>query len=273
MLGDLTNESISNMKTVILCGGMGTRLAEETGVRPKPMVDIGPHPILWHIMRGYAHHGFKEFVLALGYKGDYIKRYFLNYHLWNSDFSVDLSTGQTNVQKAAPYDWRIHLIDTGERTMTGGRVLRLRDELAKEDEFMVTYGDGVANVDITKLLAFHRAHGKMATVTAVRPTARFGGLEIDGNRVVAFREKPQLGEGWINGGFFVFNRKVLDYIENDETILEREPLEAITKEGELMTYLHDGFWQCMDTIREKTLLEQLWASGKAPWMTWAKEER
>jgi glucose-1-phosphate cytidylyltransferase len=256
------------MKTVILCGGMGTRLSEETVVRPKPMVEIGPHPILWHIMKGYAHHGFGEFVLALGYKGDYIKRYFLHYHLWNSDFCIDLSTGRTEVRKAAPYDWRVHLIDTGERTMTGGRLRRLRDFLGNEPEFLLTYGDGVANVDVKKLVEFHRSHGKIATVTAVRPTARFGGLELDGDRVVSFVEKPQLSEGWINGGFFVFKREVFDYIDDDATILEREPMEALTRDGQLMTFRHDGFWQCMDTVREKALLEQLWATGEAPWRVW-----
>lgn len=256
------------MKTVILCGGMGTRLSEETVVRPKPMVEIGPHPILWHIMKGYAHHGFGEFVLALGYKGDFIKRYFLHYHLWNSDFCIDLSTGRTEVRKPAPYDWRVHLIDTGERTMTGGRLRRLRDFLGNEPEFLLTYGDGVANVDVKQLVAFHRSHGKIATVTAVRPTARFGGLELDGDRVVSFVEKPQLSEGWINGGFFVFNREVFDYIDDDSTVLEREPMEALTRDGQLMTFRHDGFWQCMDTVREKALLEQLWATGEAPWCVW-----
>ena len=271
MLLDRFSESTANMKTVILCGGMGTRLAEETVIRPKPMVEIGPHPILWHIMKGYAHHGFDEFVLALGYKGDYIKRYFLHYHLWNSDFSVDLATGRTDVSRPAPYDWRVHLVDTGEQTMTGGRLLRLRDFMSAEREFMLTYGDGVANVDVKRLLEFHRAHGKLATVTAVRPTARFGGLELDGDRVLAFREKAQLSEGWINGGFFVFNHEVFDYIDGDATILEREPMEKLTRDGQLMTFRHHGFWQCMDTVREKALLEELWAQGTAPWCVWGKD--
>jgi glucose-1-phosphate cytidylyltransferase len=241
-------------------------------VRPKPMVDIGPYPILWHIMRGYAHHGFKEFVLALGYKGDYIKRYFVQYHLWNSDFCIDLASGLTEIRKAAPYDWKVHLIDTGEHTMTGGRLLRLRDSLAGEDQFMLTYGDGVSDVDLPKLVEFHRSHGKVATVTAVRPTARFGGLQLDADRVVVFREKPQLDEGWINGGFFVLNRAIFDYIEGDATIFERAPMEALAREGQLMSYRHAGFWQCMDTLREKNLLEQLWLSGKAPWCTWGGGE-
>lgn len=260
------------MKTVILCGGMGTRLAEETGVRPKPMVEIGQRPILWHIMCGYAQHGFKEFVLALGYKGDYIKRYFLQYHLWNSDFCIDLATGATETEKAAPHDWKVHLIDTGERTQTGGRLRRLKKALRGEDEFMLTYGDGVSDVDLHRLVEFHRAHGKVATVMAVRPTARFGGLELDGERVVVFREKPQLGEGWINGGFFVFNREIFDYIEGDDTVLEREPMDALTRHGELMSYRHLGFWQCMDTVRERNLLENLWTSGRAPWRTWPSSE-
>jgi glucose-1-phosphate cytidylyltransferase len=244
---------------------MGTRLAEETALRPKPMVEIGGRPILWHILQLYAHYGHKEFVLALGYKGELIKQYFLHYHLLNSDFCVELPSGKTEVHEQAPFDWKVHLISTGERTMTGGRLGRLQNFLKDDVTFMVTYGDGVSNVDIPKLLAFHASHGKLATVTAVRPTARFGGLDLDGNRVVAFREKPQLGEGWINGGFFVFNRGVFDYIDDDATILEREPMEGLAKDGQLMTYLHEGFWQCMDTVRERNMLEELWASGERPW--------
>lgn len=256
------------MRTVILCGGMGTRLAEETSVRPKPLVEIGGHPILWHILNIYAHFGHREFVLALGYKGEEIKRYFRDYHLLNSDFCVDLKSGQTEVHHPARLDWKVHLLNTGQKTMTGGRLMRLREFLRNDDLFMLTYGDGVADIDIQALEAFHRSHGKLATVTAVRPIARFGGLELDGDRVVSFREKPQLGEGWVNGGFFVFGQEIFDYISGDETILERGPLEALAQEGQLMTYRHEGFWQCMDTLREKTLLEELWASGQAPWCVW-----
>jgi glucose-1-phosphate cytidylyltransferase len=243
---------------------MGTRLSEETALRPKPMVEIGGRPILWHILQLYSHYGFKEFVLALGYKGDAIKQYFLHYHLLNSDFCVELETGKTDVHHRAPFDWKVHLIGTGERSMTGGRLRRLQPLLKDEQTFMLTYGDGVANVNIPKLIAFHKAHGKLATVTAVRPTARFGGLDIDGDRVVAFREKPQLGEGWINGGFFVFNRGIFDYLDDDATVLEHM-MERVAREGQLMTYRHEGYWQCMDTVRERNLLEELWSSGEAPW--------
>lgn len=256
------------MKTVVLCGGMGTRLAEETSVRPKPLVEIGGRPILWHILHTYAHFGHREFVLALGYKGEDIKRYFREYALLNSDFCVDLGTGETTIQRPARVDWKVHLLHTGQKTMTGGRLLRLREFLHDEETFMLTYGDGVADVDVNALLAFHRSHGKLATVTAVRPMARFGGLELEGDRVVSFREKPQLGEGWVNGGFFVLNRKVFEYIDGDGTILEREPMETLAREGQLMTYRHEGFWQCMDTLRERTLLEEMWSSGHAPWRVW-----
>ena len=261
----------SFMKTVVLCGGMGTRLAEETGVRPKPMVEIGGRPILWHILKLYAHFGHKEFVLALGYKGEQIKRYFLNHTLLDSDFCVDLRDSSTKILRPGSLDWRVHLLNTGAQTMTGGRLLRLKEFMDQEETFMLTYGDGVADVDINKLLAFHYSHGKLATVTAVRPAARFGGLELDGDRVVAFNEKPQLGEGWVNGGFFVFNRAVFDTITDDQTILERGPMESLAHRGELMTYRHEGFWQCMDTVREKTLLEEHWATGNAPWQLWHAE--
>lgn len=250
---------------------MGTRLAEETAVRPKPMVEIGARPILHHLMRLYAHHGFTEFVLALGYKGEHIKRYFLDYHLLSSNFCVDLATGDRSIHRKAPLDWKVHLLDTGERTMTGGRLLRLQPFLCNDETFMLTYGDGLSNVDIGRLVAFHRAHGKLATVTAVRPTARFGGILLDGDRVTSFLEKAQLYEGWINGGFFVFNRRIFDYLKDDDTILERDPMEALVRDRELMTYRHEGFWQCMDTVREKNLLEELWASGHPPWRIWSEE--
>ena len=252
------------MKVVILAGGLGTRLAEETVVRPKPMVEIGGKPILAHIMQWYARHSYKEFIVALGYKGEQIKSYFLNYYMLNSDITVSLKDGSFTASETHRDDWTVHLAETGVNTMTGGRLRRLRRWIT-EDTFMMTYGDGLSNVDIQKLVAFHRAHGKLATVTAVRPPARFGGLAFDGDRIARFTEKPQTGEGWINGGFFVLNRAVLDYIEGDDTLWERDPMERLASEGELMAYRHDGFWQPMDTIREKQLLEDLWQSGRAPW--------
>lgn len=256
------------MKTVILCGGLGTRLSEETVLRPKPMVEVGPRPILWHILKLYSHFGFSDFVLALGYKAEVIKEYFLNFHLLNSSFSVRLRDGSTQVHRHEVPDWELHMIDTGDRSMTGGRLLRLKQFLSREETFMLTYGDGVADVDVAELVRFHRSHGRIATVTAVRPTARFGGLHMRGDEVVDFDEKPQLGEGWINGGFFVFERKIFDYLEDDQTILERSPMERLVQDGQLMAYRHSGFWQCMDTRREKELLEQLWATNRAPWKVW-----
>lgn len=252
------------MKVVILAGGLGTRLAEETTVRPKPMVLIGDRPILWHIMNRYHRFGFKEFVVALGYLGDAIKEYFLNYYYLRQDLTIDLSSGETEVPRGGEEDWRVHLVDTGSRTQTGGRVKRLRERLGDET-FMMTYGDGVADLDIGALVEFHKKHGRIATITAVRPPARFGGLSFDGDRVLEFTEKPQIGEGWINGGFFVLEPRVMDYIDSDETIFEREPLERLAAEGELMAYRHEGFWQCMDTLRDVRLLNELWDSGKAPW--------
>jgi len=253
------------MKTVILCGGYGTRLAEETQLKPKPMVDIGGRPILWHIMKIYERHGWRDFALALGYKGDVIKDYFLNYHARQSDLQVQLRSGRVEYANPTAEDWSVSLIDTGTNTMTGGRLLRLKPLLQAHGTFMLTYGDGVSDVDITALLKFHRAHGRLATVTAVRPPVRFGELVIEGSRVASFQEKPQTGEGWINGGFFVFEPGVFDYIRDDATMLEREPLERLSREGQLMAYNHDGYWQCMDTLRDKQHLEELWASGKAPW--------
>jgi len=257
------------MKTMILAGGLGTRLSEETGVKPKPMVDIGGRPILWHIMRLYAHHGFKEFLVALGYRGDLIKDYFMRYQAMAADLTVDLAQGDCTLHGGQKLDWRVHLVETGGPTNTGGRVKRLGAWLGSDQTFMLTYGDGVANVDLGALLAFHRAHGKLATVTAVRPPARFGGLEMSGDQVVAFAEKPQTGEGWINGGFFVLDRRVLDYIDGDEQAWEGPPMERLTREGQLMAYRHEDFWQPMDTLREKHLLEQYWESGRAPWKVWA----
>ena len=255
------------MKVIILAGGKGTRLSEETSVRPKPMVEIGGKPILWHIMKIYASYGYKEFLVACGYKGEFIKEYFHNYFYHNSDYVIDLKDGSSRVIKSNCDDWRISMIDTGLDTMTGGRILRLRDWI-EDETFMVTYGDGVSNIDIYKLIAFHQSHRKIATVCAVHPPARFGGLVLDGSRVSEFSEKPQTGEGWINGGFFVFEPGLYDYLSNDQSILEREPLERLAANGELMEYRHDSFWQPMDTLRDKQLLEDYWSSGKAPWKIW-----
>lgn len=254
------------MKTVVLCGGLGTRLAEETHLKPKPMVEIGGRPILWHIMKTYEVHGFNDFVLALGYKGDVIKDYFINYHALQSNLTVHLKTGQVDYFDPTAEDWHISLIDTGAKTLTGGRLLRLKDYLKPTGTFMLTYGDGVCDVDLDKLLAFHRAHGKIATVTAVRPSARFGGLKLDQGQVAAFKEKPQSGEGWINGGFFVFEPDVFDYLQDDSTVLEQSPLENLSKNGELMAYEHSGYWQCMDTIRDRDGLQEIWDSGDVPWL-------
>jgi len=255
------------MKVAILAGGMGSRLQEETSVRPKPMVEIGGKPILWHILNLYAAHGFKEFVLALGYKGEFVKDYFLNFYALNNDLTVDLASGAAKVHRGNEPDWKVHLVDTGASTQTGGRVGRLRSHL-RESTFMLTYGDGVADLDLRKLLEFHRSHGKLATVTAVRPPSRFGSFILDGNRIKEFEEKPQTGEGWINGGFFVLEPGVLDLIEGDDTVWERGPMEKLAAAGELMAYRHEGFWQAMDTLRERRVLEDLWASGKPPWKVW-----
>lgn len=256
------------MKTIILAGGLGTRLAEETVVKPKPMVEVGGKPILWHLMNIYGAHGFHEFIVALGYKGEVIKEYFLNFHALNANLSVDLSTGRHMAQHSAPTPWNVHLVDTGLNTQTGGRIKRLASWLGEDDTFFLTYGDGLGDVDLSALLAFHKRHGKLATITAVRPPARFGGLALEGDQVIRFSEKPQTGEGWINGGFFVLDRRVLDYISGDATLWELDPLERLAQEGQLQAYRHEGFWQPMDTLREKHLLESLWESGKAPWKVW-----
>ena len=254
------------MKVILLCGGYGTRLGEETQLKPKPMVEIGGKPILWHIMKIFEKHNMQDFHLALGYKADYIKDYFLKYNSLNNDFSVNLKSGKIEFNDIIEENWNINLTDTGLNTMTGGRLLRLKESLKNEETFMLTYGDGVSNVDLTRLLKFHKSHGKIATVTAVRPPVRFGELIINDNKVEEFAEKPQAGKGWINGGFFVFNKEIFNYIEDDTIMLEREPLEKLSKIGDLMAYKHDDFWQCMDTIREKEILEGLLNSNSAPWL-------
>ena len=256
------------MKVVILAGGLGTRLAEETEVKPKPMVEIGGRPILWHILKHYAQHGFKEFVIALGYKGDVIKQFFRDYHALNGDMTIRVADGVAERHIRERDDWTVHLIDTGLQTQTGGRVGRLRQWLAGAP-FMLTYGDGVCNVDLHALLAFHRRCGCAATVTAVRPPARFGGLVFDGDLVAEFTEKPQIGEGWINGGFMVLGPDVFDYIQGDDTSLEIDTLETLARRRQLAAYRHEGFWQCMDTLRDKRQLDQLWREGRAPWQVWS----
>ena len=256
----------SFIKTIILCGGLGTRLSEETQVKPKPMVDIGGRPILWHIMKIYERHGFNDFSLALGYRGEWIKDYFLSYHARLSDLTVHLKSGQVDYSNPTAEDWKVSLIDTGINTMTGGRLLRLKNHLQSKGTFMLTYGDGVSDLNIKALLAFHQAHGKLATVTAVRPSARFGGMHIDDSKVLDFKEKPQSGEGWINGGFFVFEPGIFDYLADDTTVLEKSPLENLVKDNQLMAYEHSGYWQCMDTVRDRDALQSLWDSGEAPWM-------
>lgn len=255
------------MKTVILAGGLGTRLAEETDSRPKPMVEIGGMPILWHIMKMYAESGFNEFVVALGYKAEVIKAFFLDYARLQRSLTVGLGRGEVAVHDGEVEDWTVHLIDTGLATQVGGRLKRL-SQWVSDGTFMMTYGDGVAGIDPRDIVAFHRRHGRLATLTAVRPPARFGALDLDGDRVASFSEKQQTGEGWINGGFFVLEPQVLDYIDGDDTIFERGPLERLAAEGQLAAYRHEGFWQCMDTIRDVRLLNELWAGGQAPWAAW-----
>ena len=255
---------LRGMKVVILAGGFGTRLSEETVLKPKPMVEIGGRPILWHIMSHYSHYGFNEFVVALGYKGYAIKDYFIHYHQRQSNFSVSLKTGDVQYTSGSTPDWKVHLIETGKNSMTGGRLHRLQDILGDEP-FMMTYGDGLCDVDLKALKTFHEGHGKMATVTAVSPAARFGDLMFDGDRVSAFKEKAQAGAGWINGGFFVLNPGVFDYLNGDATVFEKEPLERLVADQELMSFKHQGFWQCMDTLRDKNTLESIWESGDIPW--------
>jgi glucose-1-phosphate cytidylyltransferase len=257
------------LKVVILAGGLGTRLAEETEVRPKPMIEIGEHPILWHIIKHYEHYGFKEFLIVLGYKGEVIKRYFLDYYRLSGSMTIDFANDMVETRVKEPIDWTVHLHDTGQATNTGGRIKRLEPWL-KDGTFMVTYGDGVSDMNLKDLLRFHRSHGRTATVTAVRPPARFGGLTLDGDLISDFSEKPQIGEGWINGGFLVFEPEVFDYLEGDHSSLEADAMEQLATRGQLAAYRHDRFWQCMDTLRDKRLLEGLWQEGRAPWKLWEK---
>lgn len=257
------------MKVALLAGGVGSRLQEETEVRPKPMVEIGGRPLLWHIMKLYAHYGFGDFVIALGHKGDYVKRWMLEYSSIQSDLTISLADGRVAPLGEDREDWTVTLVDTGLKTQTGGRIKRLAPHLG-DGTFMLTWGDGVADVDLRRLLEFHRAHGKYATVTAVRPPARFGRLEIGGDgTVLEFAEKPQMSEGWINGAFFVLEPEVFSYIDGDPTHWEREPMEALARDGQLVAYRHDSFWQCMDTLRDKVLLEEMWASDEPPWKVWS----
>ena len=253
------------MKVIILVGGLGTRLSEYTDIMPKPMLPIGGKPIVWHIMQTYAKFGHKDFYLALGYKAEVIKDYFLNYRALNADFTIDLATGEFTSRQVDYIDWKVTLVNTGESTMTGGRIKRMKEFIGNET-FMLTYGDGVADINLDELLKFHRNHGKLVTMTAVRPAARFGELELENNIVKSFKEKPQMHEGWINGGFFIIEPGFFDFIDDDSTLLEREPLEKATKLGQLMAYQHKGFWHCMDTKRDHDLLESLWKNG-APWKT------
>jgi glucose-1-phosphate cytidylyltransferase len=258
------------MKVAILAGGVGSRLSEETESKPKPMVEIGNRPILWHIMMHYSHYGFEDFVIGLGYKGEVIKKYIVDYHALHHDLTVDMRTGLVRQNAGRSTNWTVDLIDTGVDTQTGGRIKRLGPALGNST-FMLTWGDGVSDVNLAELLAFHRSHGKLATLTAVRPTARFGRLELDGDQVVEFSEKPQTKEGWINGAFFVLEPEVFDYIDGDSTHWEKEPLERLSREGQLMAYKHTSFWQCMDTLREKKYLDGLLSAGKAPWTVWEEE--
>ena len=256
------------MKAVILAGGLGTRISEETALKPKPMIEIGGKPILWHIMKIYSHYGINDFIICCGYKGFVIKEYFANYFLHQSDITFDMSNNKMIIHQERAEPWKVTLIDTGENTMTGGRIKRIKEYLEDEEDFCLTYGDGLANIDITKLIAFHKSHGKTATLSAIYPPGRFGALEIAENQVTSFYEKPRGDGALINGGFFIVNKKALEYINGDSTIWEQEPLNNLAHEGELMSYKHDNFWHPMDTLRDKHYLEELWESDKAPWKVW-----
>lgn len=256
------------MKAIILAGGLGTRISEESHLRPKPMIEIGGRPILWHIMKLYAAHGVNDFIICLGYKGYVIKEYFANYFLHMSDVTFDMANNQMEVHRRHAEPWRVTLVDTGDNTLTGGRLRRVRDYLQPGETFAFTYGDGVADIDLTAEFAFHRAHGKLATVAAVLPPGRYGALQLEGKRVAAFAEKPRGDGGLINGGFFVLQPEAIDLIDNDQTSWELEPMNALAAQGQLHAFEHSGFWQPMDTLREKNLLEELWQSGQAPWKQW-----
>ncbi|MRV75815.1 glucose-1-phosphate cytidylyltransferase [Duganella sp. FT92W] len=258
------------MKAVILAGGLGTRLSEETTIKPKPMVEVGGKPILWHILKSYSQHGINDFVICCGYKGYIIKEFFANYFLHTSDVTFDLQQNSMEVHERHAEPWKVTLVDTGESTQTGGRLRRVRQHVEKDEAFCFTYGDGVSDIDIGASIRFHQQHGKLATMTAVQPPGRFGALELDGTRISAFKEKPQGDGNWVNGGYFVLSPKVIDYIgEEDSAVWEKEPLERLANDGQLHAFHHDGFWQPMDTLRDRVLLEDLWASGKAPWKRWA----
>jgi glucose-1-phosphate cytidylyltransferase len=256
------------MKVVILAGGLGTRIAEETSVKPKPMVEIGGRPVLWHIMKIYSHHGFNDFIVCLGYKGYVIKEYFANYFLHMSDVTFHVAENRMEVHRRNAEPWRVTLVDTGEETQTGGRLKRVLHHVADEQVFALTYGDGVSDIDINAEMAFHRSHGRLATVAAVRPAKRFGAMEVDGDRVLSFAEKPEDEGGWINGGFFLLSPKVVDLIDGDETVWERQPLEALARNDQLHAYVHQGFWHPMDTLRDRKFLEDQWSSGEAKWRVW-----
>jgi glucose-1-phosphate cytidylyltransferase len=261
---------VSNAKVVILCGGQGTRMREETEFRPKPMVEVGGRPLVWHVMKGFAEHGYRDFVLCLGYRGSMIKQYFANYRVLNSDVTLDLQSGAVSDERDHAEDWRVTLVDTGDEAMTGARVKRVAGHLGGADHFLCTYGDGLADVDITELVRFHRGHGRLATVTGVRPPSRFGRLVTEGTAVRSFSEKPADEAGLISGGFFVFDRRVLGRLSAEPgCVLERDPLERLAGEGELHMYRHDGFWQCADTVRDVDVLRTLWQQGRAPWRTWS----
>jgi glucose-1-phosphate cytidylyltransferase len=256
-----------NMKAIILAGGLGTRISEESSARPKPMIEIGGNPILWHIMKIYSAHGVNDFVICCGYKGYVIKEYFANYFLHMSDVTFDIKHNKMEVHQNNAEPWRVTLVDTGEQTMTGGRLKRVRYHIGSDD-FCFTYGDGVGDVDISSLIAFHKQEGRLATLTATQPLGRFGAVNLVGHRIDSFQEKPKGDGSWINGGFFVLNPKVIDYIDDDHAVWEREPMERLARDGQMNAWLHRGFWQPMDTLRDKNLLEELWASGKAPWKVW-----
>jgi glucose-1-phosphate cytidylyltransferase len=255
------------MKAVILAGGLGTRISEETGLKPKPMVEIGGRPILWHIMKIYSSHGVRDFIVCLGYRGYVVKEYFANYFLHMSDVTFDMAANKMEVHQANAEPWRVTLVDTGDSTMTGGRIKGIRSYVASED-FCLTYGDGLSDVNIRALISFHSKHGALATVTSVQPPGRFGALETDGDHITSFQEKPQGDGGWINGGFFVLSPRVIDYIDGDDSVWEREPLQNLARDGQMMAYRHTGFWQAMDTLRDKQHLEDLWLTGRPPWKVW-----